>query len=403
MFHQKFGGQGTYEKPWRINLADVSNSKVELLLWLDPDGPNSSNQIQNVLTSSDLKVLELLENDTLDVMHLIQHTPDNWPEVISETLLKLAKYSERVEHAIGDISPNRLANDLFELDQFLKTSDGFSTTLNQVGANTRKVSSSQRSQYLGSYLTSLQQPEIYSEVLQFIEETVPEDWTPINPGNTPSTLVVIIHDLVDRNYSSINGVTNQRPTYKLSEFLSETYNLSSYSMPIYQWNQHMSVDANQFANSQPVIQSSSGFIELRLSNSFNSSTNHLDGLSEQILLSLQNIQTIFSGKIAIIAHGVSGTSLMKLVEQEAIDDTLVSGILTINTPHYTEDLEILKNQKIKRALNLLSLLETDNSPIHETSSNIGLDNKKYLSKEALLQTAEVVANTAVQLEREVVD
>ena len=134
-------------------------------MWLDPDGPNSSNQIQNVLTSSDLKVLELLENDTLDVMHLIQHTPDNWPEVISETLLKLAKYSERVEHAIGDISPNRLANDLFELDQFLKTSDGFSTTLNQVGANTRKVSSSQRSQYLGSYLTSLQQPEIYSEVL----------------------------------------------------------------------------------------------------------------------------------------------------------------------------------------------------------------------------------------------
>lgn len=399
----EISGQGTYEKPWRINLADVSNSKVELLLWLDPDGPNTSNQIQNVLTSSDLKVLELLENDTLNVMHLIQHTPDNWPEVISETLLKLAKYSERVEHAIGDVSPNRLANDLFELDQFLKTSDGFSTTLNQVGANTRKVSSSQRSQYLGSYLTSLQQPEIYSEVLQFIEETVPEDWTPINPGNTPSTLVVIIHDLVDRNYSSINGITNQRPTYKLSEFLSETYNLSSYSMPIYQWNQHMSVDANQFANSQPVIQSSSGFIELRLSNSFNSSTNHLDGLSEQILLSLQNIQTIFSGKIAIIAHGVSGTSLMKLVEQEAIDDTLVSGILTINTPHYTEDLEILKNQKIKRALNLLSLLETDNSPIHETSSNIGLDNKKYLSKEALLQTAEVVANTAVQLEREVVD
>ena len=92
---------------------------------------------------------------------------------------------------------------------------------------------------------------------------------------------------------------------------------------------------------------------------------------------------------------------MKLVEQEAIDDTLVSGILTINTPHYTEDLEILKNQKIKRFLNLLCAKQI--IPQSMKHHPIYLDNKKYLSKEALLQTAEVVANTAVQLEREVVD
>ena len=150
----------------------------------------------------------------------------------------------------------------------------------------------------------------------------------------------------------------------------------------------MSVDKEYFETYKPVI-AQGGIIEVRLSSRFNQETSLLEGLSEQIRITINSIHTLFGAKVAIVAHGVTGNALQDLVENNVIDESTVSGILTVNTPHEIDSMNLLNNHELRRGIHLLSLLDYD-TPL---SSD---DERKYLTREELLQTVRKSSETIIQ-------
>ena len=392
-------GEGTYENPWKADLSTQEKSSVDLLIWLDPDGPNTSNQIENVLTSDDLAVLRQLESDTTDFMSIVQQTPDDWSTRVAKLLKRLSNFSPRIKHAIGDVSEHQLAEDLFEVDQFLKLGDGFSSYLNQISANNRSVESVQNKQYLGSYTSSLQNQQIIGDLFDFIVDFTSEDWHPEVSGSDNIT-VIFLHNISDFKFVNDNGIQSLRPSYKLSESLSDVFDITPYSMHEINWNNPMSVDIGHFSNHLPTIPSK-GILDVRLSSRFNNTTALIEGLAEQIRLTIESIISSTSGKVAIIAHGIVGNALQKLVAESVLDENMVSGIINVNTPNDINSLQLLQNETLRRGFHLLSLIENQELELGEPSSPSGSTTKKYLSRAELLHTVRVVSETIIQHTKEV--
>jgi len=392
-------GDGTYGNPWKAGLSTQKNSAVDLLIWLDPDGPNTSNQIENVLTSNDLAILKQLESDSTDFMSIVQQTPDDWSGRVAKLLNRLGNFSPRIKHAIGDVSEHQLAEDLFEVDQFLKLGDGFSSYLNQIASNSRKVESIQNKQYLGSYTSGLQNQKVVGELFDFIIDFTSEDWNPEVSGSNNIT-VIFLHNISDFKFSDGNGVQSMRPTYKLSESLGDVYGFDPYSIHEINWDNLLSVDIGLFSNYLPAI-ANKGILDVRLSSRFNHNTTLIGGLAEQIRLTIESVISLTGGKVALIAHGIVGNALQKLVEESVLDENKVSGIINVNTPNEIDTLQLLQNEKLRRGFHLLSLIENQELDLAELLTTNGLTRKQYLSRAELLHTVRAVSETIIQHTKEV--
>ena len=378
-------GDGTHGNPWKARISNKISPNFELLIWLDPDGPDASNQIENVLTSDDLNILKILEEDSFDIMKLVQQTPDNWSEKTAELLIRLSNFSPRIKHSIGDVSVRQLAIDLLEVDQFLKTGDGFSSYVNQVAANKMNIDTTQKGRFQGTYTTSLQSLRVIGEIFDFIRDFTSSEWQP-HVHDPAEPIVLILHNL--NNVSFSNQLEELRPTYVLEETIKERFDLNTFSLQSFDWDFNMTVNKEHFEPYKPVI-AQGGIIEVRLSSRFNQETSLLEGLAEQIRITINSIHTLFGAKVAIVAHGVTGNALQDLVENNVIDETTVSGILTVNTPHEIDSMNLINNHELRRGLHLLSLLDYD-IPL---SSD---DERKYLTREELLQTVRKSSETIIQ-------
>ena len=391
-------GDGSYQRPWSVNISDKNKSNLNLLIWLDPDGPNSSNQIENVLTSDDLSILQILEEESLDVMRLIQLTPDKWNSKVADLLLKLSNYSPRIKHSIGDVSVAQLAEDLLKVDQFLKRGDGFSSYDNQIGANLRGVENLQRQKLSGSYTSSLQNLEVIEQIIDFIHDFSDLDWSPQSSGDPNNPIFLFIHNLDDLQFKDENSTITLRPNYVLSNALSERFELNNYSIQSVDWPKEMLADVTLFGNNIPELLVQ-GIVDVRLSSRFSNSTSLIDGLKEQIKLTVDSYSSVSGRKIALIAHGIVGTALNKLVEESLLDETQVASILTINSPFDLEKSSIFDDLELRRGMHLLSLIEKETFILHESESGIGLPRAAYLSREELLDTVRKSSETATQLSR----
>ena len=176
------------------------------------------------------------------------------------------------------------------------------------------------------------------------------------------------------------------------------YDLNLYSMEEINWDNQLSVDPVLFANYLPNIPSQ-GIIDIRLSERFNSNTSLISGLAEQARLTIEAITNSTNGKVAIIAHGIVGNALQKLIDDSIIDESTVVGLMKLNSPQDIESTDLLHNEKLRRGVHLLSLIENVELELHESLTTNGLNREIYFSRSELLQTVRKVSETITRYDK----
>jgi hypothetical protein len=169
-------GSGTYANPWAIGLSLEGFPKIELLVWLDPDGlPRASgaDEITHMLSTELLEVLQ----QTTSVQNA--NLPTDWTQQVASMLIQLSQHSPRVAHAVDHMTSSQIDTALQGLVAFLQDSDGYSTIASQEDTN-GNWASQQGQTHIANHLNALNTDSVIADAIQFISgivtSTAPTSW-----------------------------------------------------------------------------------------------------------------------------------------------------------------------------------------------------------------------------------
>jgi len=162
-------GDGTYHNPWAITLTPIGLPKVELLVWVDPDGLPGGNILDYATSMLADSVLEMFDT-VIDSQVAALVMNDNWHQSLAGLIYRLGQMSPRIGHAINGMSVEEIGQLLLNVDQFLKNTDGLSSTASQSDATGDWADESNSQLYLANHLTALRSDEVISDAISFISE-----------------------------------------------------------------------------------------------------------------------------------------------------------------------------------------------------------------------------------------
>ena len=154
-------GAGTYEDPWAIGLQKEGFPAVEILVWLDPDGPPRIDGLVEVFHSLSDEVLDLLDNVLASNS---PELPSDWASSIAQMLLQLSVYDPKASHAIGNMPQHQIARNLLGFEYFMRSSDGLLGLASQQDWGTV----AQTNPHEAHHLNSLRTTSIINEAVGFL-------------------------------------------------------------------------------------------------------------------------------------------------------------------------------------------------------------------------------------------
>ena len=325
-------GQGTYDDPWAIGLQPKGWPKMELILWLDPDGlPREHIQevfqqvSDEVMSIVDVVVAGAFNVDTADFL------PNEWTHSLATMISLLARLDDRASHAVGHMSVGQLHDLLVGFDAFLSTSDGLIPEVSQRDPYGLWANSNQTLSHHAHHLNVLSTESVADECSQFLSNLMQ-----LNPGEeasvlfvTPSWLGNNACDLMATNMNQILGWPSAN--VEVVDF-SDVVSVSTTSI--------MSTD---IAGIPP-----SAFTMLIPSLNIASGGSMRDGLAIQVKRVVEHITAQRGGKVFLIGHSVGGLAMRYYTEGWADlanepdeagihppqpPEDYVLGAVSLSTPH----------------------------------------------------------------------
>ena len=291
-------GQGTYDDPWAIGLQPKGWPKMELLLWLDPDGlPREHIQevfhqvSDEVMSIIDVVVAGAFDVDTADFL------PNEWTHSLATMITLLARLNERASHAVGHMSVGQLHDLLVGFDAFLSTSDGLIPESSQRDPYGLWANSDQTLSHHAHHLNVLSTESVADECSQFLSNL-----TQLNPHEEASVLFIAPSwlgtnacDLMATNMNQILGWPSAN--VEVVDF-SDVVSVSTTSI--------MSADIDGTP--------SSAFTILIPSLNIASGGSMRDGLAIQVNRVVEHIISQRGGKVFLIGHSVGGLAMRYYTE-----------------------------------------------------------------------------------------
>lgn len=359
-------GQGTYEMPYSICITEASTTNIYFEVWIGPDGPISGGQVEQVVSIKDKELFDLFGEDSLDILELNYSTDGEWASLVGDALCRLASYSERVRSAIGDHSKSYIEESLLELDTLLKTSDGMSSILSQQSGTTLPMSRPNVAQ--STHFNSIQSEPIIEQIIEFISEHVNYDWNP-NTGIQNGNKNVFV--FVSPNQESDWGMAMSR----ISEYYLDANNspaqLSNRWSLIYPVVDEKQVGFDSVYTTTPnIVDSDYGLVTVQLSENFSDSgLSYIEGIKSQLLQTISLVGAGSVNSIYLVAHSYAGKALLECINENNVDENLVEGVLTINSPNDGTILDE-SSEKVRFAINFLSSILQTNDQTSTSESNL---------------------------------
>ena len=377
-------GDGTYANPWAIALTPVGLPKVELLVWVDPDGLPGGDILTYATSMLADSILDMFDS-VIDSQAAAFAMIENWHQSLAALIFRLGQMSPRIGHAIKGMSEDEIAQLLLNVDQFLKTTDGLSSTASQSDALGDWADESNSQLYLANHLTALRSPDVIADAISFISDVKMADpnvdvkillatppWMSnelIGGGSDPW------FDLMVQLQSNFGAPTGQ--------LTSETVDLDVLGV-----SSLASLAAENLSSLAGI-----DVVKTTIGLAFGT-----DGTPEEIMAKQLEVivQAMINGvadtKVIIIGHSIAGIGvnhytggLLETVPN-AVPDDEVAGALTIATPHAGFDLPAQFETAIDAATHLFELIgavergEVDLSTFDNLANDEDWMNNAYLSQ-----------------------
>ena len=386
-------GEGTYENPYAVELATSKSTKVEFVLWLGPEGPNIANDIDYIFTSDDPELFELFTDTNIDVVDLeFKLKNEKWARTISTIINDLAEFSPKTKSMLADYSEMKLTNALLEFDWLMKKGDGISLGSSQVSGAT--ISFPDYEQVVSGHHASIKSQAMMNDMLQFVnsenqETNIIQDWlistgSDINNGSSRHCLLLISTEDNAEWSNFINEVeSHQNTKHSLTTSVGNamTYVFSDIESSIQGASQPTSTP-NTYSKGVATLKTSSVFVH---------HGNVFDGAMEQIGFVINDLLNNGFDKLIVIAHSITGKSCMQMIDDGVLDDTMIAGLMTVNSPNNGTLIESASDD-VKFVIQLLSTLSAD---IHQLSPTIpGIESDFRLDVNQLIKLLETSRSVA---------
>ena len=348
-------GQGTYDDPWAIGLQPKGWPKMELILWLDPDGlPREHIQeVFHQVSDEVMSIMSLVLNGTFDIESSV--TPAyNWAKSLATMLHQAAKLDAQAAHAIGNMSIDQLEDLLVGFNTFLSSSDGLIPVTSQEDSAGEWSTHSASREHRAHHLNVLQTPSVIEECCNFIAQILTT-----NPPDAVSILFItpswLGEDSCNTISDGIRAAMNLPPSQiELFDFsVLETVNQTTI--------QSIDLSERSAADFQLLIPS------LNIGNG-----SMRDALAQQVKKVVDFIIQEKGGKVFIIGHSVGGLAMRYYSEgwatlSEEQDESgvytpepptsSVLGAISLATPHAQRPIRLeTDGSQIQIFLHLLKLL-----------------------------------------------
>lgn len=273
-------GSGTYEHPWSLPLSRVDSRPVELLVWLEPDGPPASwasNLNASIIGAVDLAAL-------------------------IGGVLQVADFVPNVRNALAGFSPDQIITSLTLLNGYFNDSDGIVPIASQVptGATWTAGTAFQSAHH--------RQPSHASAVAQIRAQI--DTW---QPGGPKAVL------LLGPSFAS-------RDSWNALLAAAEAANPGSTSV-----NAHFNL---RVPGADPLtisLSSTTAIADYYTADLQDTGIGDIPGLTAQISRLANRIAELRSGvPLIIVAHSTSGVAARAFT---ASNPARVRGLITLGTPH----------------------------------------------------------------------
>jgi len=349
-FTTNIEGAGTYENPWKISLASLGIEKLSVITWLTPDGPNSSDDIAQIKSLLGLRIKAMLDYPTqFDSAIVESEVGHSGLPIIADMIYQLARYSPKIQHAIGRMRKSEIMDSLYELRRFLKQSDGLTLIDEQLTIDDEVNDGVSGIQVPSNHLTILSEMYTVQETINIIQSL------PSTASTTTKLLFVSpswmgpnAWDLFANDLSSCLSFSNQS-IYSI-DFASTQSTISGLTT---------NSDFLGLGNEEMVS------VQLGLNPLMGNS--RMDYASTQLRLVI-DAMTQSNEDVILVCHSIAGAFGSEFVD--SIEDTTfenkIAGFLTIASPNFENQQSNTSIIIAEKAIHLLELMNI----IRQTSFDV---------------------------------
>lgn len=308
-------GAGTYEDPWAIGLQKEGFPAVEILVWLDPDGPPRIEGLVEVFHSLSDEVLDLLDNVLASNS---PELPSDWASSIAQMLLQLSVYDGKASHAIGNMPQHQIARNLLGFEYFMRSSDGLLGLASQQDWGTV----AQTNPHEAHHLNSLRTTSIINEAVGFLNSVAGSiPWKVLFVS--PSWMTSTAWDDMVQGFVTAHAGSSALEVTDLSAVSGQT--VSQIGM-----------------TDKSGHDASSRFHLLMPSLHIPTGGSYSDYLDAQVSAMVDHLTDGTACKVFLIGHSVGGLAVRYYADggpdiqfdgSSVNRDTKVMGALTVSTPH----------------------------------------------------------------------
>ena len=324
-------GDGTYPSPWAVSLYSGDAGQIELLLWLDPDGPSAGGLVNAALSWLPPELRDLASLAGGDI------TNEQWVML----LRAISAIDAELRDALAGVLDSDLIDALDTLTSYLTSSDGVvlidSQQPDEPGATGWNAPQDPATLPEAHHGAQLSHPDILSDIqahLGTLPATAPvlligapweerDVWQPLLTQLGSSLAAAEHFDMrqpgTDPEQVSVNTVTGTGRFYTAD---LSVFNLAPDVAPA---DRLLPVNAPGTASSQ----------------------------ARQVSRMVDRIRTLYPGEtVIIIAHSTAGLAARAAVSTDG-DAARIRSLVTVGTPHRLDPLPWMADTNAVKLLNLI--------------------------------------------------
>ena len=366
-FTTSIEGAGTYENPWKISLASLGIEKLSVITWLTPDGPDSSEDIAQIKSLLGSSIKAMLDGTTqFDSAAVESEVGHSGLSIIADMIYQLARYSPKVQHAIGRMTKQEIVESFLELRRFLKMGDGLSLIGEQLSHDDDVTNNTNGPIVHANHFTVLNEIHTIHEVLEIIREL--QD-LPSLQSTSLKLLFVAPHWMGAHAWDSFaNDVTAQ-----LSFSNQSIHSIDFGTTPTTITGLKLNPDFVSINNHQMVS------IQLGLTPLLGA--NRSEYVSEQFKIVIEKM-TQSNEKVILICHSLAGIFCSRFLDfiEKTSFESKVAGFVAIASPnpdHTENDGWISIAEKAIHLLELISMIRQNNFDVSTVSPSDILDGNSF--------------------------
>ena len=311
----KITGDGTYETPWALSLDFDQMPPVELLVWLDPDGPPTddwANVMVSLLPESWRNLQSLIGDATFNLSNL------------GDVLKRLEDLSPALSRAVKSVGGDNFGHHLTALFERLKLSDGMVPYISQMPAEA-----------LANWecpftLDTLPQEHHFSQLNQTDIVDIIENR--INTWSGADTLPVLLLGAAWESSSAFQTVLARFGSPSPAHFDMRVTGVDPDQVGLSEvtlGNEQFFVGDVAVFNTAPSLTAAQRLLPVE------GSTPQENSQAGQVIRMVQRIFSHTGKKVILVAHSHTGLAALAAVQREtgvADAQKTMAGLITVGTP-----------------------------------------------------------------------